>query len=320
MRRSEIEPKFDEIVAFAEVEQFIDTPVKHYSTGMTCVWPSRWPPTWNRRSCWSTRCSPSATRRSSGSAWGRWRTWPHGRTVLFVTHNMRAISACASARSARGSGGVALDGPSHQVVASHLVVGRRNDGREGSGGTPETGAGQRRSAPAGGQGGGVRHAGGGVTDTIRTAVSAVGIEMEFEVLEAGRPLSACFHFFDEEGLLLFGSLEADSKWEGEAETPPRALCDDRGVPNNSFSEGTVIVNAELLTTHPLTKHFGERQAVAFHVVDSLDGDSARGDWGGERKGAVRPKLEWAMPSPGDGRGSAAAGARKAGCSAVSSRP
>lgn len=34
MRRAEIQRKFDEIVAFAEVEQFVDTPVKHYSSGM----------------------------------------------------------------------------------------------------------------------------------------------------------------------------------------------------------------------------------------------------------------------------------------------
>src|SRR5215467_4618778 len=34
MRRAEIERKFDEIIAFAEVEKFIDTPVKHYSSGM----------------------------------------------------------------------------------------------------------------------------------------------------------------------------------------------------------------------------------------------------------------------------------------------
>jgi lipopolysaccharide transport system ATP-binding protein len=55
----------------------------------------------------------------------------------------------------------------------------------------------------------------------------------------------------------------------------------------------VIVNVELLTTHPQTRHFRERQAVAFQVVDSMDGDSARGDWGGEWSGAVRPLLSWA---------------------------
>src|SRR6185503_10182322 len=34
MRKSEIVRKFDEIVAFAEIERFLDTPVKHYSSGM----------------------------------------------------------------------------------------------------------------------------------------------------------------------------------------------------------------------------------------------------------------------------------------------
>src|SRR5712692_11598897 len=38
MGKREIARKFDEIVAFAELEKFIDTPVKHYSSGMLCGW------------------------------------------------------------------------------------------------------------------------------------------------------------------------------------------------------------------------------------------------------------------------------------------
>jgi len=39
-------------------------------------------------------------------------------------------------------------------------------------------------------------------------------------------------------------------------------------------------------------HFFEFDAVAFQVVDSLDGDSARGDFGGSIPGVVRPLLKW----------------------------
>lgn len=75
--------------------------------------------------------------------------------------------------------------------------------------------------------------------------------------------------------------------------PPGRYVTRARVPGNLLSEGTVIVDVELLTTHPLAEHFHERQVVAFHVVDSMDGDSARGDWGGAMSGAVRPMLQWA---------------------------
>ena len=62
MRKKEIEARFDEIVAFSEIEKFIDMPVKRYSTGMAlrlAFFGRRTPP--RPRYCLSTRCWPSAT-------------------------------------------------------------------------------------------------------------------------------------------------------------------------------------------------------------------------------------------------------------------
>jgi lipopolysaccharide transport system ATP-binding protein len=47
-----------------------------------------------------------------------------------------------------------------------------------------------------------------------------------------------------------------------------------------------------MSIDPFIGHFSERDAIAFQVVDSLDGDSARGDWVGDMGGAVRPLLQW----------------------------
>ena len=73
MTRAEIRRKFDEIVAFAEVEKFLDTPVKRYSSGMYvrlafAVAAHLEPEKFSS----STRCSRSVTPNSSESASARW--------------------------------------------------------------------------------------------------------------------------------------------------------------------------------------------------------------------------------------------------------
>ena len=54
----------------------------------------------------------------------------------------------------------------------------------------------------------------------------------------------------------------------------------------------MFVSAGLTTTNPDQKQFLERDVVAFQVVDSLDGDSARGDSAKQVRGVVRPLLQW----------------------------
>ena len=54
----------------------------------------------------------------------------------------------------------------------------------------------------------------------------------------------------------------------------------------------MYVNVGLDSLEPEIQHFNVKQAVAFFVIDTCEGDSARGDYGGRLRGVVRPLLEW----------------------------
>jgi lipopolysaccharide transport system ATP-binding protein len=287
MRRAEIERKFDQIVAFAGVERFVDTPVKHYSSGMYL------------RLAFSVAAhlDPEVLLVDEVLAVGdaafqrkcldkMEEVGRHGRTVLFVSHNMPAVTRLCQRTILLDTGGVALDGPSHQVVSHYLSSDMgtmaEREWRDPAA-APASSAARLRAVR-------VRGPESQVTDSIDIR-KPVGIEMEFEVLEPGWRFAASYDFFNDEGLLLFASLESDPQWR-DRPRPPGRWATTAWIPGNLLSEGTVIVNVELVTVHPLTRHFQERQAVAFHVVDTLEGDSVRRDWGGEWSGAVRPKLDW----------------------------
>jgi lipopolysaccharide transport system ATP-binding protein len=54
----------------------------------------------------------------------------------------------------------------------------------------------------------------------------------------------------------------------------------------------LFVDATLTTLSPNIHQFAERQVVMFQVVDTMEGNAARGDWAGRMNGAVRPLLQW----------------------------
>jgi lipopolysaccharide transport system ATP-binding protein len=115
--------------------------------------------------------------------------------------------------------------------------------------------------------------------------------MEYEVQTAGTVLIPTFHVANDEGVSLFVLHDLDPQWR-HTPRPIGWYRSSVAVPGNFFAEGTVIVGASIATHDPMMIHAHERDAVAFHVVDSLDGDSARGDFGGAMDGVIRPLLPW----------------------------
>jgi lipopolysaccharide transport system ATP-binding protein len=121
MKRAEIERKFDEIVAFAEVERFIDTPVKYYSSGMYL----------RLAFAVAAHLEPeillvdevlavgdAAFRRKCLGKMGH--ISQEGRTVLFVSHDMGSISHLCGRSILLQQGRVAADGATEDVVAAYM--------------------------------------------------------------------------------------------------------------------------------------------------------------------------------------------------------
>ena len=106
----------------------------------------------------------------------------------------------------------------------------------------------------------------------------------------GAVLLPFFLFYNEEGVLAFASNDLDPEWRGR----PRPAGQYRSrvhIPGNLLAEGTLFVGAGLSSDGNILQ-FYEGEAVAFNVIDSLEGNSARGDFAGSMMGVVRPMLAW----------------------------
>ena len=122
MSRREIARRFDEIVMFSEIEKFLDTPVKRYSSGMyVTARHSRWRPISNPRSSWWTKSLRSAIASFQKKCMGKMEEVDdQGRTILFVSHNMPAVLRICSRAIFLEQGSVVSDGQVGAVVQNYL--------------------------------------------------------------------------------------------------------------------------------------------------------------------------------------------------------
>jgi len=125
MSQTEIQRKFDEIVAFAEVEKFIDTPVKRYSSGMYV----------RLAFAVAAHLEPEILVVDEVLAVGdagfqekclgtMQKSASSGKTILFVSHNMPSVQHLCTRAILLESGHIAKEGPASEVIQFYLSAGQ----------------------------------------------------------------------------------------------------------------------------------------------------------------------------------------------------
>lgn len=284
MRRSEIRRKFDEIVAFAEVEKFIDTPVKRYSSGMFV------------RLAFAVAAhleteillidevlavGDAAFQRKCLGKMGD--VAKQGRTIPFVSHNLAAIQRLCGRVIWLDQGVVVDEGPATSVVSRYLrsalssLTERLWDDIRTAPGTEKVRL--RRAC--------VRPVTGRPDDQITTETPFV-LEFEYWNLEPDAHLNLSLHIYNDQGILVFNALPVrETTWRGRPF--PRGLFRDRCyVPGNLLNDG--VHRVELLIVRDEANVLFQYEDVLIFDVHETVGE--RGAWYGKWAGAVRPMLDW----------------------------
>jgi homopolymeric O-antigen transport system ATP-binding protein len=288
MTRKEIARNFDAIVEFSGVERFIDTPVKRYSSGMFV------------RLAFSVAAhfepeimivdevlsvgDADFQRRSIGRMES---IGDSGRTVLFVSHNLQGIMQLCDRTILLGDGKIVREGPTHEVVAFYE--------EQAMGTTAQIAWNDPKEAPGNDL---VRLQEVRVIDEtgeLATTVDVrhpVGIQISFAVLREGRPIVPKIKVLDQHGAICFNAMDLNPRWHDRAS--PGEYVATAWIPANLLNEGRHAVDVDVVTiaSPKLVPHASAFQAVAFHVYDPAQGDSARGLFQGQWRGSVRPILEW----------------------------
>jgi lipopolysaccharide transport system ATP-binding protein len=146
MKKAEIARRFEEIVAFSEVERFLDTPLKHYSSGMQM----------RLAFAVAAHLEPEILLVDEVLAVGdasfqkkclgkMGEVASQGRTIIFVSHSMAAVNALCSRAVMLEQGKISFEGPTSEITARYYskMMGQI-DARGNLDNTPRVGTGKAR--------------------------------------------------------------------------------------------------------------------------------------------------------------------------------
>jgi lipopolysaccharide transport system ATP-binding protein len=286
MKRSEIERKYDEIVEFSEVAQFIDTPVKRYSSGMYLRLAFAVAAHLEPEILVVDEVLAVGDAEFQRKCMGKMSDVAQaGRTVLFVSHNMSAILRLTEETIVLDKGQLVYQDATPQAVDYYMAAGF-------------TGAGERMwqseeiptdAAPFRPLALRLRDRRDQVADTLRST-EPFSLELDYELAQPITGLRVGVYLLTMRGEYVFTSFDTDDpkQFEQYGTRPAgryRSRCE---VPADLLNEGRYVlaVNASAFR---IKRFFWDDHALAF----SVDATGAPGKhWPEPRLGPIRPSLNW----------------------------
>jgi lipopolysaccharide transport system ATP-binding protein len=285
MKRAEINRKFDEIVAFSEIDRFIDTPVKHYSSGMYLRLAFAVAAHLEPEillvdevlavgdAAFQNKCIGKMSETAKG-----------GRTVVFVSHNMAAIAQlCQKALWLEGGRVKKIDSPEEVVKAylshGHGQIAERRWTHPGD--APGDDRVRLLAARV------LQH--GRVAPVVDINVPS-SIEVEFLVLREVRNLIAGIQIDNATGLCLFSSSDwrpnqlRAGRYRKQAQIPPQLLAETR-----------LSILVKLSFYDPKITSVSFPDVLTVDTMDSAHPLAVRGYYKGSWPGVVRVALAWSDP-------------------------
>ena len=286
MTKKEIDARFDQIVDFSEIGQYIDTPVKRYSSGMYL----------RLAFAVAAHLEPEILVVDEVLAVGdadfqrkclgkMSDVAGEGRTVLFVSHNMSAIQRLTQECLVLDKGQVLMRGPSDQAVDFYLNRGLSKLG-ERFWEADEVPLNAKPFKPLAIR---VLDKDGKVSDSVRS-VDPISIEIDYRLDEAVTGLRVGFYLYTTRGEPVFTSFDTDSD-ESFGQYPFRqaGTWSSRCViPAHTLNEGRFVLGVNA-SSYGIRRYFQDDQALSFSV-DASGGAGTH--WPEPRPGPVRPVLDW----------------------------
>jgi len=284
MKRAEIDQKFDEMVDFAELEKFLDTPVKHYSSGMYV----------RLAFAVAAHLDPEILLVDEVLAVGdaafqkkclgkMGEVAGEGRTVLFVSHNMVAVQMLCEYSILLGAGTVVSAGRSSQVILQYLGQSLQDRTvREWDNSVRAPGNDSVRLQKIR-----VLNAHGQANPEIHTEEDFT-IEIEYRVHRYGVKTGVTMVLYNHEGICVLSSLSNHEKHWHNKPHPIGLFRSTCLVPGMLLSEGQYSATV-ILWVEDFRLVCQEDDVIGFNIIDSGE---VRGEYLGAWSGVVRPLLQW----------------------------